>query len=237
MIAAGARRRSGRFTRTVGTRPSDGACDDRAVRVDFDPGELNALAFYRLLNAIVIPRPIAWVSSRSADGVDNLAPHSFFTVACTDPPIVQFTSVGRKDSLDNVEATREFVVNFTPEPLFEAVNATSVNAPRDVSEFDWAGVAREPSLRVAPPRVARSPVAIECELHDTLAIADCAVVLGRVVHVAIAEDVMRDGRPAADLLRPLARLGGRQWSTLGKLLEIERPRWDEASLGEREASA
>ena len=207
------------------------------ARVDFDPEQTDALAFYRLLNAVVIPRPIAWVSSRSADGVDNLAPHSFFTVACTDPPIVQFTSVGHKDSLRNVEATREFVVSFTPEPLFEAVNATSVNAPPDVSEFDWAGVAREPSLRVAPPRVADSPVAIECVLHDTLSFGDSTVVFGRVVHVAVAEEVMRDGRPDATLLRPLARLGGRQWTTLGEVLEVERPRWDEGALGEREGAA
>jgi len=207
------------------------------VRVDFDPGQTDSLAFYRLLNSVVIPRPIAWVSSRSADGVDNLAPHSFFTVACTDPPIVQFTSVGRKDSLDNVEATREFVVNFTPKPLFEAVNATSVNAPPEVSEFDAVGITREPSRRVAPPRVADAPVAIECVLHDTLPLGDCTVVLGRVLHMAIAEEAMRDGRPAADLLRPLARLGGRQWSTLGEILEIDRPRWNEGSLGDREATA
>lgn len=196
------------------------------MRVDFDPGQTDALAFYRLLNSVVIPRPIAWVSSRSAAGVDNLAPHSFFTVACTDPPIVQFTSVGRKDSLRNVEATRELVVNFAPEPLFEAVNGTSVNAPPDVSEFDWVGVTREPSLRVAPPRVAESPVAIECVLHDTVSFGDSTVVFGRVVHVAIAEEVMRGGRPEAALLRPLARLGGRRWTTLGQVLEIERPRWE-----------
>jgi flavin reductase (DIM6/NTAB) family NADH-FMN oxidoreductase RutF len=207
------------------------------VRVDFDPGQTNSLAFYRLLNSVVIPRPIAWVSSRSADGVDNLAPHSFFTVACTDPPIVQFTSVGRKDSLNNVEATREFVVNFTPEPLFEAVNATSVNAPPEVSEFDAVGITREPSLRVAPPRVADAPVAIECALHDTLPLGDCTVVLGRVLHMTVAAEAMRDGRPAADLLRPLARLGGRQWSTLGEILEIDRPRWNEGPLGDREATA
>jgi len=206
-------------------------------RVDFDPGQIDALAFYRLLNSVVIPRPIAWVSSRSEAGVDNLAPHSFFTVACTDPPIVQFTSVGRKDSLANVEATREFVVNFTPEPLFEAVNATSVNAPPHVSEFDHVGIVREPSLRVAPPRVAAAPVAIECVLHDTLPIGDCTVVLGRVVHVAIDATAMRDGRPAVDLLRPLARLGGRQWSTIGEVLEIDRPRWEDRVLGEREATA
>lgn len=207
------------------------------MRVDFDPEQTDSLAFYRLLNSVVLPRPIAWVSSRSAEGVDNLAPHSFFTVACTDPPIVQFTSVGRKDSLRNVEATGEFVVNFAPEPLFEAVNATSVNAPPNVSEFDHVGVQREPSLRVAPPRVAQAPVAIECVLHDTLALGDCTVVLGRVVHVAIAEQAMRDGRPAIDLLRPLARLGGRQWSTIGEVLTIDRPRWDEAALGDREATA
>ena len=207
------------------------------TRVDFDPGQTDSLAFYRLLNSVVIPRPIAWVSSRSAAGVDNLAPHSFFTVACTDPPIVQFTSVGRKDSLDNVEATGEFVVSFTPEALFEAVNATSVNAPSDVSEFDWAGVAREPSLHVAPPRVAEAPVAIECVLHDTLQLGDCTVVLGRVLHLAIAEEAMRDGRPAADLLRPLARLGGRQGTTLGEVLEIDRPRWGGDPLGGREATA
>jgi flavin reductase (DIM6/NTAB) family NADH-FMN oxidoreductase RutF len=207
------------------------------VRVDFDPGQTDSLAFYRLLTAVVIPRPIAWVSSRSADGVDNLAPHSFFTVACADPPIVQFTSVGRKDSLANVEATREFVVNFTPEPLFEAVNATSVNAPPDVSEFDHVGIAREPSLRVAPPRVRDAPVAIECVLHETLPLGDSTVVLGRVVHVAVAAEAMRDGRPAADLLRPLARLGGKQWTTLGEILALDRPRWSERVLSERDATA
>lgn len=207
------------------------------TRVDVDPEQTDPLAFYRLLNSVVIPRPIAWVSTRSAAGVDNLAPHSFFTVACVSPPIVQFTSVGRKDSLANAEATGELVVNLPPEPLFAQVNATSVNAPPDVSEFDWAGVAREPSLRVAPPRVAASPVALECVLHGTLPLGDCTVVLGRVVHVAIAQEAMRDGRPDAELLRPLARLGGRQWTTLGELLEIERPRWGDAALGEREASA
>jgi flavin reductase (DIM6/NTAB) family NADH-FMN oxidoreductase RutF len=195
------------------------------VRIDVDPEQTDGLAFYRLLNSIVIPRPIAWVSSRSAAGVDNLAPHSFFTVACTDPPIVQFTSVGRKDSLNNVEATRQFVVNFAAEPLFEAVNATSVNAPPEVSEFDVTGLAREPSLRVAPPRVADSPVAIECLLHETLTLGNSTVVLGRVVHVAIDERAMRDGRPAVDLLRPLARLGANEWSEIGEIRRIERPRW------------
>ncbi len=192
------------------------------VRADFDPDVIGPFPFYRLLTAVVVPRPIAWVSTTSADGVDNLAPHSFFTVACVDPPVVQFTSVGRKDSLRNVEATREFVVNLAPEPLFEQINATATDFPGGVSEFDAVGVAREPSLRVKPPRVADSPVALECVLHAVLGLGNSWVVMGRVVHAAIAPTVLEDGSPRLDLLRPLSRLGGNEWGTVGGVREITR---------------
>jgi len=88
------------------------------MRTDLDPDEMGTRPFYKILTSVVVPRPIAWVSTRSADGVDNLAPHSFFTVSCVDPPMVQFTSIGVKDSLRNVRATGEFVVCLAPEPLF-----------------------------------------------------------------------------------------------------------------------
>ena len=171
---------------------------------------------------MVVPRPIAWVSSRSPEGVDNLAPHSFFTVSSVDPPIVQFTSVGRKDSLINVEQTREFVVCLTPEPLFEQVNATGTDFPAEVSEFDAVGIEREPSLRVAPPRVARSPVALECKLHTTLTFGLGTVVMGRVVHAVVDEDVLENGRPAIERLRPLSRLGANEWATGYEVREITR---------------
>lgn len=129
------------------------------TRVDFEPGDRPG-GLYRLLNSVVVPRPIAWVSTRSAGGVDNLAPHSFFTVACADPAVVQFTSIGRKDSLANATATGEFVVNLAPEPLFEQVNATATDFPPDHDEFAEVGLEREPSRLVAPPRVAGSPVAL-----------------------------------------------------------------------------
>ncbi|MHB8242990.1 MAG: flavin reductase family protein [Solirubrobacteraceae bacterium] len=192
------------------------------ARVNIDPSEIGDPAFYKLLTAVVVPRPIAWVSSRSAEGVDNLAPHSFFTVAAIDPPVVQFTSVGRKDSLENVLATGEFVVNLAPKWMFEQINATGTAFPHHESEFDAVGVEREPSLRVSPPRVARSPVALECVLHDTSTIGVSTVVMGRVVNAAIAEDVMRDGHPAIEFLAPLARLGRDQWSELGQVREITR---------------
>jgi flavin reductase (DIM6/NTAB) family NADH-FMN oxidoreductase RutF len=202
------------------------------MRIDYDPEAMDPVAFYKLLTAVVVPRPIAWVSTLSADGLlANLAPHSFFTVACTDPPIVQFTSVGRKDSLRNAEATGEFVVNFAPEPLFEQINATATDFPSDMGEFDEVGIAREPSLRVAPPRVAASPVALECRLHDTLCLGNSTVVFGRVLHAAIREDAVVDGHPDIRRLRPLSRLGKNEWGTMGEVRDLARIRFSDWGQG------
>ncbi|NMI01837.1 flavin reductase family protein [Pseudonocardia acidicola] len=197
------------------------------MRTDLDPDELGAGSFYKLLTSVVVPRPIAWVSTRSASGVDNLAPHSFFTVSCVDPPMVQFTSVGTKDSLRNVRETGEFVVNLAGEPMFEQINATGTNFPAEISEFSAVGLTTEPSRTVAPLRVAESPVALECRLERDIELGDSTVVIGRVLHAAIDSDVfVTDERgnslPAIDRLRPLARLGRNEWSTIGKVLEITR---------------
>ena len=201
--------------------PSDVPAGSRP-RVGFDPGSMPTRAFYRVVNSVVVPRPIAWVCSRSADGLPNLAPHSFFTVSCVDPPIIQFTSVGRKDSLNNVEATGDFTVNLTPEELFEQVNLTGTDFPPSVSEAEYCGVRLEPSEVVGSLRVADSPVAMECGLHSTLRLGDSTVVFGRVLHISAWESVVRDGRPRIEQLRPLARLGGNEWSTIGEVKEIAR---------------
>lgn len=184
------------------------------TRVDLDPAELGT-RIYPWLTSVVVPRPIAWVSSLSADGQDNLAPHSFFTVAGIDPPVLAFTSVGEKDTLRNVRATGEFVVCLATEALMEQVNRTGTDFPADISEFEAAGLTREPSALVSPPRVAQSPVAMECRLVDTAVFGICTMVFGEVVHVAIDERVLRDGRPAIDLLQPVARLGANEWTTIG----------------------
>ncbi|MGQ0467983.1 MAG: flavin reductase family protein [Sporichthyaceae bacterium] len=191
------------------------------MRTAVDPDQPHPF-FYKFLTSVVVPRPIAWVSTRSSSGVDNLAPHSFFTVSCVRPPIVQFTSVGRKDSLRNVEETGEFVVNLCPEWLFEQVNATGTDFPPDVSEFDAVGLTREPAERVTPPRVAESPVALECVLHSTVLLGDSTLVLGRVVHAVVDAAVLRDGRPEVELLRPLSRLGANEWGDPPTAREIER---------------
>ena len=192
------------------------------TRRDYDPAALGP-AVYGLLNSVVVPRPIAWVTTRSADGVDNLAPHSFFTISSVQPPVVQFTSVGTKDTLRNARATGEFTVSFCPEPLLEQVNATATDYPAGTSEYDEAGLTREASVVVAPPRVAESPVAIECRVVGERDFGGgSTVVFGEVVWVSVDEEVLRDGRPEIALLRPLARLGAQEWSTIGDVVERRR---------------
>src|SRR5699024_6886036 len=148
--------------------------EERRVFTPDTPG-VNA---YALLTALVVPRPIAWVSSLGADGIGNLAPHSFFTVASARPPVVQFTSVGVKDSLRNVRATGEFVVNLASRDLLDLVNGSSARFDPDTDEAQALGIAMEPSLKVAPRRVAASPASIECTLRATYDVGDSTIVLG-----------------------------------------------------------
>ena len=197
------------------------------MRTDFDPQDPNGPDIYRLLNSLVVPRPIAWVSSRSAAGVDNLAPHSFFTVASVSPAIVQFTSVGVKDTVRNILATGDFVVNFAPESLFDEVNATGTDFGPEESEFDRAGLTREPSTTVASLRVAESPAAIECRLHSTLELGNCTLVFGEVTHIAVSTTMLDGTHPLIARLQPLSRLGRNEWGTLGEIREIQRIRASE----------
>ncbi|WP_066935002.1 flavin reductase family protein [Streptomyces sp. NBRC 110611] len=195
------------------------------MRIDYDPAEMTRNEFYKLLTAVVVPRPIAWVSTTSADGTHNLAPHSFFSVASVTPPVVQFSSVGRKDTLRNIEATGQFVVSLAPEECFAQINDTGTEFPYGVSEFEAVGIDSEPSLRVKPLRVAASPVALECEVHTTVGIGDATVVFGRVVHAVVSQDVLVDGHPDIAQLKPLSRLGKEEWATVGGIREISRIRY------------
>lgn len=196
------------------------------ARQEFDPVQLGP-AVYGLLNSLVVPRAIAWVGTRSPEGVDNLAPHSFFTISSVQPPVVQFTSVGAKDSLRNCLANGEFTVSLCTEELLDQVNVSATDYPADVSEFDRAGVTREPSKLVAPPRVAESPAALECRVIGTKDFGGgSTVVFGEVVWVVVNDEAIRDGRPAIDLLRPVARLGAEEWSAIGEITRRSRIRYD-----------
>lgn len=190
-----------------------------SARIDFAPAA-HRESLMPLLNSVVVPRPIAWVATRSRAGIDNLAPHSYFTVASVDPPVVQFTSIGEKDTLRNVRETGEFVVNVVPYALADAANISGTDYPAVESEFDAAGLAREGSLLVRPPRVAASPVALECIVAGERVFPGATVVFGEVVNIAIRPEVLRDGFVASDLLDPAARLGGWEWGRLGEVFNL-----------------
>lgn len=189
---------------------------------DFLIGDRDPREIYAIMTASVIPRPIAWVSTRSKDGIDNLAPHSFFTVASVSPPMLQFTSVSDKDSLRNVRETGEFVISVVTRELMRAANSSGTPYPPEVSEFDAAGVDRAASLSVRPPRVAASPVAFECTLHSIVGFGMSSVVFGTVVAVHLDEAVLEDGLPATRKLDPAARLGRDEWSLIGELFDLPR---------------
>lgn len=195
--------------------------DSRRTVFRSDDPDVNV---YRLLTALVVPRPIAWVSTLSAEGVGNLAPHSFFTVSCANPPIVQFTSVGDKDTLANVRATGEFVVNVASRPLMDLVNASSAGFDRDVDEARTLGIETEPSLLVAPPRVVASPASLECTLHSTVELGDSTLVLGHVVATTVRTEVLVDGHPSMDHLEPVSRLGRDEWGLPPEVVRLTRPR-------------
>jgi len=204
----------------------------REIRAaDLAPGEI-----YPWLTASLIPRAIAWVSTVSADGVDNVAPHSFTTVAGTDPPTLCFVSVGHKDTLANTRATGDFVLNIGTRTLLAAMNDSATNFPGDISEFEAAGLTREPSRTVAAPRVAEAPIAFECRVSGEHEIGDCVMVFGEVLHYAVRADIIAaDGLPDPVALDPLARLGRSQWMTRGEIISLNRIRYERWQDGERSA--
>ena len=191
----------------------------RAVFRSDDP-DVNV---YRLMTALVVPRPIAWVSSLSAAGVGNLAPHSFFTVSCARPPIVQFTSVGDKDTLANVLATGEFVVNVASRPMMDLVNDSSASFDPGVDEAEALGIETEPSELVRPRRVVASPASIECTLHSTVELGDSTIVLGDVVATTVRREVLVGGHPAMEHLQPVSRLGRDEWGLPPEVVSVRRP--------------
>ncbi|MFO1050146.1 MAG: flavin reductase family protein [Geminicoccaceae bacterium] len=192
-----------------------------------------------LLNALVLPRPIGWISTLDAEGRANLAPYSFFNAVAYRPPQVMFSATaphesgGLKDSLANIEATGEFVVNFATWALREAVNASSIAAPHGFDEFDHAGLAKLPATTVRPWRVAGSPVHLECVLSQIVALESprpdqpARMVIGRITGVHVADELFVDGRVDPARLDAIARLGYDQFTRLGEVFAMKRPSWDD----------
>ena len=185
-------------------------------------------------NAIVGPRPIGWISTRSAAGALNLAPYSFFNAFNYTPPVVGFSSIGYKDTVRNIEATGEFVWNLATRPLAEQMNQTCAAVPPDTSEFELAGLTPAPCRLVAVPRVLQSPVSFECRLTQILQLQGLDgekvpswLVLGEVVAIHIAEAQLKDGVYDTANAGHILRAGGpADYFTVGpeQLFKMYRPR-------------
>ena len=200
---------------------------DEAHRLSHDP-----------FNAIVVPRPIGWISTLDSLGRANLAPYSFFNAVAYRPPQVMFAATsnhafgGLKDSVKNAQETGEFVVNLATWTLRRQMNASAVPAPREVDEFEYAGLSKAPSDQVRPPRVAESPVHLECvcggsvELETDNEEDPNTVVFGKVVGVHIDDQFIVDGRVNTVAMEPIGRLGYMDYVKVAEAFSMERPRWE-----------
>ncbi|MWD27001.1 flavin reductase family protein [Aquicoccus sp. SCR17] len=183
-------------------------------------------------NAIVTPRPIGWISSRSAAGVDNLAPYSFFNALAYKPAQVMFSSTsakedqdGTKDSVANIRETGVFACNIVSYALRDAMNASSQLLPKDVDEFAHAGLEKAECETIACSRVAASPAVLECRLVEVIELRGEAnrMVIGEVTGVHIDDACLRDGRLDVTLYQPLSRLGYRDYARVTEVFELARP--------------
>ena len=202
--------------------------DTRLLKV----ADLDGHDAYKLLTSAIIPRPIAWVSTISSAGAYNLAPYSFFNAVASDPLTVLFAPGPKadgspKDSLKNAQETGEFVVNLADEALAAALNHTSGAWAHGVDEFEQAGLATAPSSLVAPPRGAAAPVALECRVSQLILLtgSSSTLVLGEVLALHIRADILAaDGLIDAERYRPIARLGRDEYSELGRIFSLTRPK-------------
>lgn len=193
---------------------------------EYDANELDGRENGRIVKTAVTPRPIAWVSTRSEDGVENLAPFSSYNYVSSAEPVVLFNTPNRprdelKDTTRNAIDTEEFAVNVVTEEFIEEMDRTSASVPPEESEFELAGLDRAECETIDAPRVADAAVTMECTLYDTLEVHDRLMVLGDVQYYHVAEEVMVDGKIDSTRLATVGRLGG-PYYTIARPIEFER---------------
>lgn len=197
----------------------------------YDPKLRNHGLPHDPLNALVVPRPIGWISTVDKDGVVNLAPYSYFNIVSARPPFVMFASSAPKDSQTNAEKTGEFVVNMATWPLREQVNQTSAMEAPEVDEAAMAGLEMAPSIKVRAPRVKRSPMALECVLSQVVPLVrrdgrkvSSTVVIGEVISVYIDDAVIVDGLVDIAKLDPISRLGYMDYGRVADVFAMQLPK-------------
>lgn len=166
---------------------------------------------YSILSALVAPRPIAWVATIAPDGTDNIAPHSFYQLVSTAPPVVMVSSIGEKDTVRNIRATGEFTVCGAPAARMAEVNDSAAEFPYGVSEFDRVGLTRLPGTRISVPRAAEAPYAMECHLIEIRPVGNGLMILGEVVHIVVDERAFDGDQIQGERLDLASRLGASDW--------------------------
>ena len=190
--------------------------------MEIKPETLEWKDAYKLLVGSILPRPIAFVTTIAADGTANAAPFSFFTAICADPMMICFSPMRRgtdgdkKDTLANIEKNREFVVNIVSENIVKQMNDCAIEYPSTVDELEASGLKKEPSATVKPPRVKESAVHLECELHEVLHFGDHpgagSLVIGKVKHAHVSDELYEQGRINTEKLKPIGRLAGQMFT-------------------------
>ena len=198
----------------------------------FDVSTLNNQEKYQLLNGGITPRPIAWISTRSQNNIDNLAPYSFFTIASCNPPVLLYTQVTPRDCIDkdtlkNLKETHECVVNIVSEPLLDKMNLTSTSLSINESEFNFANVESCSSIKVTPKSVKNSPVRYECTLREIITVSDLptggTVVLLDVKAIYVRDDLFQDGKIHQQLLNSVGKMGADNFSLTTEQVTLSRP--------------
>jgi flavin reductase (DIM6/NTAB) family NADH-FMN oxidoreductase RutF len=202
--------------------------------LSFDPKSEAAGDIYKLMIGSIVPRPIAFVSTVDENGMRNVAPFSFFSGVCSNPPTLLFCpgtralTRGRKDTLNNVVATKEFVVNIVTEEIASAMNQAAAEVGPEIDEFVLAGLTPIPSVLVKAPRVAESPVQMECTLREVIPINDevggGTIVIGTIVQFHVRADLVDHFRIDPELLRAVGRMGGPTYCLTVDRFDLERPK-------------
>jgi flavin reductase (DIM6/NTAB) family NADH-FMN oxidoreductase RutF len=196
--------------------------------MEIDPRQASVREMYRLLTTLIVPRPIGWVSTRSTDGVDNLAPYSFYMgVIEANPPVVMVSTERRpdgtpKDSARNVLDTEAFGLNLVTTELVEAMDRTSDGVDAHEDEFELAGLDRREARTVDVPLVAAARATMECTLYDTMDVGDHIVIFGRIEHVTVDDELLTDGKIDVEKVDAVGRLTGSYYARLDPF-RVERP--------------
>ena len=199
----------------------------------FDPDKQSFKDNHRLMIGSIVPRPIAFVSTKSKNGILNLAPFSYFNGVCSNPPTIMFAPARRgydgltKDTLNNIRDTEEFVVNIVSEGIVEPMVACATDFEKEVNEFEVSGLTPVDSVKVAPPCVKESKVSFECRLQTIVTVGEAEpgggfVVIGNIVMFHVDDDVYRDGRIDLDALKPVGRLAGNNYSRINDVFTVVR---------------